>query len=59
MLVFHDQHQQEVRNYAIAGGTLWVLNDHVAAKKIPLSELDLAATAKVNDERDVEFEVPR
>jgi len=59
VLVFRDQHRQEVTNYAISGGTLWVLNDHVAAKKIPLSELDLAATAKVNDERDVEFEVPR
>jgi hypothetical protein len=58
VLVFRDQHQQEVRNYAIAGGTLWVLSEQ-AAKKIPLSELDLAATTKGNDERGVEFQVPK
>jgi hypothetical protein len=58
VLVFRDQHQQEVRNYAIAGGTLWVLSEELA-KKIPLSELDLAATTKVNDERGVEFQVPQ
>jgi hypothetical protein len=57
VLVFRDQHQQEVRNYAIAGGMLWVLNEQ-AAKKIPLADLDLAATAKVNDERGVDFQVP-
>jgi hypothetical protein len=57
VLVFRDQHQQEVRNYAIAGGMLWVLNEQ-AAKKIPLTELDLAATLKVNDERGVDFQVP-
>jgi hypothetical protein len=58
VLVFRDQHQQEVRNYAIAGGTLWVLSEQ-AAKKIPLAELDLAATTKANDERGVEFQVPK
>ena len=58
VLVFRDQHQQEVRNYAIAGGTLWVLNEQTA-KKIPLAELDLAATAKMNDERGVDFQVPK
>ena len=59
VLVFRDQHQQEVTNYAISGGTLWVLNDHIAGKKIPLNELDLAATTKANDERGVEFQVPK
>lgn len=57
-LVFHDQHVEEVRNYAIAGGTLWVLNEQ-AAKKIPLDQLDLAATVKMNDDRGVDFQVPR
>lgn len=56
-LVFRDQHVEEVRNYAISGGTLWVLNDQ-AAKKIPLAQLDLAATAKMNDDRGVDFQVP-
>lgn len=59
VLVFRDQHRQEVTNYAISGGTLWVLNDHLATKKIPINELDLAATTKANDERGVEFEVPK
>jgi len=57
-LVFRDQHVEEVRNYAIAGGTLWVLNEQ-SAKKIPLAQLDLAATVKMNDERGVDFQVPR
>jgi hypothetical protein len=58
-LVFRDQHVEEVRNYAIAGGTLWVLNDHQAGKKIPLAQLDLQATVKMNDDRGVDFQVPR
>ena len=58
-LVFRDQHVEEVRNYAIARGTLWVLNDHQTGKKIPLAQLDLAATVKMNDDRGVDFQVPR
>ncbi|MGB8011938.1 MAG: hypothetical protein WCF68_10020 [Terriglobales bacterium] len=55
-LVFRDQHVEEVHNYAIAGDTLWVLNDQ--AKKIPLAQLDVPATIKMNDERGVDFQVP-
>jgi hypothetical protein len=58
VLVFRDQHQQEVQNYAIADGTLWVLSAQ-SAKKIPLAALDLDATRKVNDDRGVEFQLPR
>jgi hypothetical protein len=58
-LVFRDQHVEEVRNYAISGSTLWVLNDHQSGKKIPLAQLDLPATAKMNDERGVDFQVPQ
>jgi hypothetical protein len=56
-LVFRDQHVEEVHNYAISGGMLWVLNDQ-AAKKIPLAELDIPATVKTNDDRGVDFQVP-
>jgi hypothetical protein len=56
-LVFRDQHVEEVHNYAIAGGTLWVLNDQ-AAKKIPLAQLDIPATTKMNEDRGVDFQVP-
>jgi len=56
-LVFRDKHVEEVRNYAISGGTLWVLNES-ASKKIPLAQLDLDATVKMNDDRGVDFQVP-
>jgi hypothetical protein len=56
-LVFRDQHVEEVHNYAISGGMLWVLNDQ-AAKKIPLAQLDLDATVKMNGDRGVDFQVP-
>ncbi len=57
-LVFRDQHVEEIRNYAISGGTLWVLNEQ-AAKKIPLAKLDIPATVKMNDDRGVDFQVPQ
>ena len=56
-LVFRDQHVEEVRNYAISGGAVWVLNAQ-AAKKIPLVNLDIDATVKMNEDRGVDFQVP-
>jgi hypothetical protein len=56
VLVFRDQHQQEVRNYAIVGQTLWSFSPRT--QKIPLADLDLAATTKANDERGLTFRVP-
>ena len=58
MLVFRDQHLQEVQNYAIVGQTIWIL-DEKKASKVPLEDLDVDATTQLNDERGVEFEVPR
>jgi hypothetical protein len=57
VLVFRDQHVEEVHNYAISGGTLWVLNEQ-SSKKIPLAQLDIPATVKQNDDRGVDFQVP-
>ena len=57
VLVFRDQHKQEVQNYAIVGTTLWVFGTP-RTQKIPLSDLDLAATLKANDDRGVDFRVP-
>ena len=57
VLIFRDQHQQEIQNYAIVGQTLW----NFAAQrkqKIPLADLDLAATQKANDDRGVTFRLP-
>ena len=57
VLVFRDKHIQEVENYAIVGETLWLFNEQ-RATKLPLSEVDLAATSKLNEERGIEFRVP-
>jgi hypothetical protein len=58
LLVFRDKHTQEVGNYAIVGGTLWIFSEQ-RATKLPLSWLDLEATAKANDDRGVNFQVPK
>jgi hypothetical protein len=56
VLVFRDQHKQEVRNYAIVGQTLWSFGPRT--QKIPLAELDVTATSKANDDRGLTFRVP-
>jgi hypothetical protein len=57
VLVFRDQHQKEIQNYAIVGQTLWNFAPQ-HTEKIPLSDLDLPATTKANDDRGVTFRVP-
>jgi hypothetical protein len=57
VLVFKDGHQVEVANYAIVGTTLYDLSDG-RRHKIPLSDLDLDATTKENDQRGIDFQVP-
>ena len=56
-LVFRDKHTEQVKNYAIVGQTLWVLSGQ-RARKIPLTELDIPATKKANDDRGVDFQLP-
>ncbi len=56
-LVFRDGHRSTVRNYAVVGNTIWILNDR-SARKVLLSELDVAATQRVNDENGVELHLP-
>jgi hypothetical protein len=57
VLVFRDEHKQEIRNYAIVGQTLWNFAPQ-HTQKIPLSDLDLPATTKANDDRGLTFRVP-
>jgi hypothetical protein len=57
LLIFRDQRKMEVQNYAIVGQTLWNFSPQ-RTQKFPLSEIDLAATAKANDERGVDFHIP-
>ena len=57
VLVYKDGHTETVGNYAIAGSTLWIFNQ-ASARKIPLSQLDLPATKRDNEDHGVEFVVP-
>ena len=57
VLVFRDQHREEVHNYAIVGNTLWNFAP-AKTQKIALAQLDLPATEKVNEDRGVTFSVP-
>jgi hypothetical protein len=57
VLVFRDQHKEEIQNYAIVGQTLWNFSAQ-RTKKIPISDLDVPATTKANDERGVTFRLP-
>ncbi len=57
VLVFRDEHKQEIHNYAIVGQTLFNFNAQ-HTQKIPLSDLDIPATTKENDEHGVDFHVP-
>ncbi len=58
VLVFRDKHIQEVHNFAIVGQTIWIFNEQ-RASKVPLSSLDVDATTKLNDERGVDFRLPK
>ncbi len=57
ILAFRDGHKEEVKNYAIVGQTLWILSDQ-RAKKLALTDLDVPATTKLNDERGSDFQLP-
>ena len=56
MLVFRDEHKQEIQDYAIVGNTLWAFTPH--RQKISLADLNLGATTEANDDRGVTFRVP-
>jgi len=58
LLVFRDKHTQEVQNYAIVGGTLWIFSER-RATKLPMSWLDIEATSKANEDRGVNFQIPK
>jgi hypothetical protein len=57
VLVFKDGHQDEIQNYAVVGQTLYDLSPG-HRRKIALADLDLAATAKENDNRGISFQLP-
>jgi hypothetical protein len=57
ILIFKDGHQQEVSNYAIVGSNLFDLTPGHRLK-IALSDLDLNATQKANEDQGVDFKLP-
>jgi hypothetical protein len=56
-LVFKDGHQIEVENYAIVSQTLYDLTPG-HPRRIALTDLDLEATQKQNDDRGIVFQLP-
>jgi hypothetical protein len=57
ILVYRDEHQREIQNYAISDGLLWNFTPQ-RTEKIPLAVLDIPATIKANEDRGVEFHLP-
>ena len=56
-LVMRDGSKKEIRNYAILGKDLFDLSDG-RSRRIPLTAIDAAATAKLNEENGVDFRLP-
>ncbi len=56
VLVYRDGHKEEVTNYAIVGDELFDFTS--GRRKIAVAALDVAATAKANDERGMDFQLP-
>lgn len=57
ILIFKDGHTQQVGNYAIVGGNLFDLTPG-HRQKVALSDLDVPATEKANDDQGVDFKLP-
>lgn len=56
-LVFKDGQRLDVENYAIVGSFLYDLTPG-HRRKVAITELDLTATAKENDDRGIDFRLP-
>ena len=58
VLIFKDGHQLEVGNYAIVGATLFDLTPS-HSRKVPLTDLDIDATQRENDNHGILFQIPQ
>ncbi len=57
VLVYRDQHQREVRNYAIVDDLIYVFTPQ-RTERVPLSVIDVPATVRANQDRGVDFRLP-
>ena len=55
--IFRDGRHITARNYAIAGETLWILDEH-AARKFALTDLDVDATQQANAAKGIDLHIP-
>ena len=62
VLVFRDGHTEEVQKYMIQGSDLYVTSPYSTTgswiKKIPLADLDIPASLKINKDRGTKFNLP-
>ncbi len=62
VLVYRDGHREEIPDYAIADGVIYVRGNYWQngywTKRIPLSALDPAATMQANQQRGAKFMLP-
>ncbi len=57
VFIFKDGRQIETKNYAIMGQTLYDFSGSVL-RKVPLTDLDTAATLRANDDRGITVKLP-
>jgi hypothetical protein len=62
VIVFRDGHVEELGKYVIQGAVLSTTADYLSTgswtRKIPLAELDIPASLKLNNERGAKFSLP-
>jgi len=62
VLVFRDGHKEEVERYTIMGAVIYAGADYWSTgswtRKVPIAELDVSATLKLNQERGGKFSLP-
>jgi hypothetical protein len=61
ILIFRDGSHREIRNYALMGNSIYDLSvkPGQGKMKILLADLDVAATVAANDQRGIEFKLPK
>ena len=57
IFIFKDGRRISAQNYAIAGQTLWILDEH-AARRFALDQLDADATQQTNAANGVDIHLP-